>query len=68
MGVISTPFGALLSGFLMDVLGRKSTIIVVSVPFLIGWLTIALATKVSLLYAGRTVSALASGKSQKKWL
>lgn len=61
--MISTPFGALLSGILAEILGRKSTIIITSLPFLIGWIMTALANDVKLLYLGRIVSGLAAGES-----
>ncbi|KAK6633704.1 hypothetical protein RUM44_004311 [Polyplax serrata] len=68
LGVISTPFGALLSGILVDVLGRKSAIIITSLPFLVGWLTTAFATDVLLLYVGRTVSGFAAGMTAINYL
>ena len=36
-------FGALMGGFLMDRFGRKLVLIVMSLPFVIGWLLIILA-------------------------
>lgn len=60
--MISTPFGALISGILVEILGRKPTIILTSLPFLIGWITTALAYDVKLLYLGRIVSGLAAGE------
>jgi SP family galactose:H+ symporter-like MFS transporter len=53
--------GALLSGQLSDIFGRKRVIIATAVIFTIGSLTAALAPGVSLLVAGRLIIGLAIG-------
>ncbi|XP_071454727.1 trehalose transporter 1-like protein isoform X2 [Hetaerina americana] len=58
---ISTPIGCLLSGWLMDALGRRAALLLVEVPLLVGWLLIAMAYNLPLLYAGRLFVGLGSG-------
>ncbi|XP_046388737.1 facilitated trehalose transporter Tret1-2 homolog isoform X2 [Ischnura elegans] len=58
---ISTPIGCLLSGWLMDALGRRAALIMVEVPLLVGWILIAMANNLPLLYAGRLVVGFGSG-------
>ncbi|RZF41842.1 hypothetical protein LSTR_LSTR005304 [Laodelphax striatellus] len=61
LGVISTPGGALIAGLASELLGRKATVQLTSVPFLVGWATIALSNNKFALCVGRFVSGLAIG-------
>lgn len=45
----------------MDIFGRKASLIVTEVPALIGWILIACATNVNMIYAGRFFTGLGSG-------
>lgn len=56
-----TPFGCLLSGYVMDRLGRKKTLIMIEIPLIIGWLMIAFASNLGMIYAGRILVGFGSG-------
>lgn len=60
------PMGCLLSGGLLDWLGRKRTLMVINVPSVLGWLLIATVPHrqpwfLCLLYAGRFLTGIATG-------
>ncbi|KAK0166526.1 hypothetical protein PV328_004938 [Microctonus aethiopoides] len=61
MSSIGTPIGCLLSGYLMDQLGRKRCLIITEVPAMLGWLLITFATNIEMIYAGRFFVGLGSG-------
>ncbi|XP_014224943.1 facilitated trehalose transporter Tret1-like isoform X1 [Trichogramma pretiosum] len=61
MSAVGTPIGCLFSGYLMDILGRKLSLIVTQVPALLGWLLIFCASDVRMVYAGRFFTGLGSG-------
>ncbi|XP_058121179.1 facilitated trehalose transporter Tret1-2 homolog [Anopheles ziemanni] len=58
---IGTPIGCLLSGFVMDNFGRKKALIVTQIPTIIGWIMIASASNVGMIYAGRVLTGFGSG-------
>jgi len=64
LGVISNPLGALMSGVFMQTLGRKTTVQLTSIPFLIGWTIIGLSTDITFLCLGRFISGMAIGKQK----
>lgn len=45
----------------MDKIGRKKTILLTQMPAILGWLIIAFATNVPMIYAGRLLTGLGSG-------
>lgn len=59
------PFGALLgslpAGLLADSFGRKLTMIIFSVPWIVSWVLTTLATKVSILYVARFIGGIVCG-------
>ena len=61
MSSIGTPIGCLVSGYMMDVLGRKRSLIITEIPALLGWILIACATDIRMIYAGRFFVGLGSG-------
>ncbi|KAF6213048.1 hypothetical protein GE061_010762 [Apolygus lucorum] len=61
LGVISTPIGALASGLLAETIGRKWTIESTAIPFLLGWILMAVAQGKLWLYCGRFVTGFAIG-------
>ncbi|XP_033187454.1 facilitated trehalose transporter Tret1-like isoform X1 [Bombus vosnesenskii] len=61
MSSIGTPIGCLMSGYMMDVLGRKLSLIITEIPALLGWILIAFATNIHMIYAGRFFVGLGSG-------
>ncbi|CAB3373892.1 Hypothetical predicted protein [Cloeon dipterum] len=58
---LSTPLGCILGGYLMDLLGRRTTLLLLEVPLVAGWLLIATAGGVPQIYAGRLLVGLGSG-------
>lgn len=58
---IGAGIGAVPAGPLTDKLGRKVTILALSVPFVVSWLLILFATNVPMLYAARFIGGLATG-------
>lgn len=46
MGYILQPIGCFISGFIIDPLGRKRAMIIVNIPFIIGWLTLYQSTSI----------------------
>ncbi|KAF7995757.1 hypothetical protein HCN44_006864 [Aphidius gifuensis] len=61
MSSIGTPIGCVLTGYMMDSLGRKKSLIITEIPALIGWILISFATNVEMLYIGRFLVGLGSG-------
>ncbi|KAG7210338.1 hypothetical protein KM043_011876 [Ampulex compressa] len=61
MSSIGTPIGCLASGYMMDMLGRKRSLIITEIPALLGWILIAFATDIRMIYAGRFFVGLGSG-------
>ncbi|XP_031832867.1 facilitated trehalose transporter Tret1 isoform X2 [Nomia melanderi] len=61
MSSIGTPIGCFISGYMMDVLGRKKSLIITEIPALLGWILIACATDIRMIYAGRFFVGLGSG-------
>ncbi|CAB3242996.1 unnamed protein product [Arctia plantaginis] len=56
-----TPVGCLLSGYLMDNIGRRNTLIITEIPLILGWLLIAFAQNIPMIYAGRLMIGLGCG-------
>ncbi|XP_073947624.1 solute carrier family 2 member nebulosa isoform X4 [Choristoneura fumiferana] len=48
-------------GIIMDVIGRKKTMLFLILPFTLGWLLITFATSVGMLMAGRFITGVAGG-------
>lgn len=61
MSSIGTPIGCFASGYMMDALGRKRSLIITEIPALLGWILIAFATDIRMIYAGRFFVGLGSG-------
>lgn len=61
MSSIGTPIGCLTSGYMMDMFGRKRSLIITEIPALLGWLLITFATDIRMIYAGRFFVGLGSG-------
>lgn len=58
---LTTPFGCLLSGYLMDLIGRKRTLIITEIPLIMGWLLVSFSSCVEMIYVGRLLVGLGSG-------
>ncbi|XP_030754933.1 facilitated trehalose transporter Tret1-like [Sitophilus oryzae] len=63
LGAITNPIGSILSGVLAEWLGRKRSIQISSIPFIIGWVLIGLGRNIAWLYAGRLITGIAAGMS-----
>lgn len=62
-GAVTNPLGSILSGILAEVLGRKRSIQISSLPFIIGWILIAFGRNIGWLYSGRLITGIAGGIS-----
>ncbi|XP_068083535.1 facilitated trehalose transporter Tret1-2 homolog [Anabrus simplex] len=60
---ILTIAGSLPAGYLADTIGRKKTLLLASVPFLLSWVLVSIAKSVELLYIGRGFAGLGLGLS-----
>lgn len=58
---LGAMFGCPAAGWLVERFGRKMTLLVTSLPFLIGWLAISFGDSLHMLYAGRVLTGLGSG-------
>lgn len=58
---VTTPLGCILSGYLMDYLGRKKTLILTEIPLIFGWLLITSSQDIGMIYSGRLLVGLGSG-------
>ncbi|XP_066596393.1 facilitated trehalose transporter Tret1-2 homolog isoform X2 [Prorops nasuta] len=58
--VVCAPVGALVSGFLMETLGRLKTLQIGAIPYVAGWILIALSQNVPMLLIGRIFTGLAT--------
>ncbi|KAF7266483.1 hypothetical protein GWI33_020166 [Rhynchophorus ferrugineus] len=63
LGAITNPVGSILSGFLAEYLGRRRSIQISSIPFIVGWVLIGLGRNIGWLYAGRLITGIATGMS-----
>ncbi|KAF2901969.1 hypothetical protein ILUMI_04218 [Ignelater luminosus] len=57
----ATPFGAFLSGTLIDFLGRKLTLQISCIPLICGWVFVGLAKNHAFLLVGRALAGMAVG-------
>nr|CAI5847893.1 unnamed protein product [Callosobruchus analis] len=63
LGAVATPVGSITSGIFAEYFGRRRSIQISSVPFILGWICLGLAQDVNWLYAGRLVTGIAAGMS-----
>ncbi|XP_049866386.1 facilitated trehalose transporter Tret1-like isoform X2 [Pectinophora gossypiella] len=61
LSAAGTPIGCVLSGYLMDNIGRRPTLIITEIPLILGWLLVAFAQNVPMIYIGRLLIGLGSG-------
>lgn len=57
----ATPLGALCSSYLSERVGRRTTLQLTALPFLIGWLLLAFAKSFSVVMVGRVLCGFAVG-------
>ncbi|XP_059484669.1 facilitated trehalose transporter Tret1-2 homolog [Neocloeon triangulifer] len=60
---IMTPIGSLMSGPIMERIGRRSSLLISIIPRVLGWLCISLANSHLTLLAGRSLTGIATGLS-----
>ncbi|XP_047355415.1 facilitated trehalose transporter Tret1-like isoform X1 [Vespa velutina] len=56
--VLFVPVGAVLSGFLMETVGRLRTLQIGAIPCIVGWALIASSSNLSMLLVGRLLSGI----------
>lgn len=61
MAALPMAAGSVLGGVSMDRLGRKTTNLLICVPFVLGWTIVSTATDVRGVYAGRLLTGLCTG-------
>ncbi|XP_066996746.2 facilitated trehalose transporter Tret1-2 homolog isoform X2 [Anabrus simplex] len=66
LAAIATPFGCLLSGPLLDRFGRKTSLLALNVPCVIGWILLGCAPHseegfLAQVYAGRILTGIGTG-------
>lgn len=61
LSAAGTPMGCILSGYLMDNIGRRLTLILTEIPLILGWLLVASAQNVPMIYVGRLLIGFGSG-------
>ncbi|VVC91007.1 unnamed protein product, partial [Leptidea sinapis] len=59
--ILSSAFSPIPASYLADRIGTKKTLLLASVPYIIGWILVMLATNVPTIYAARIISGLGYG-------
>lgn len=58
---LAALIGGISGGFLIDAFGRRKTIMGIAVPFFVGWILIATASNVIMVFAGRVFCGICVG-------
>nr|CAD7411544.1 unnamed protein product [Timema poppensis] len=58
---LAALIGGICGGPLIEIVGRRTTILGTAIPFILSWLLIALANGVPMIYAGRTIAGFCVG-------
>ncbi|CAL8145357.1 unnamed protein product [Orchesella dallaii] len=58
---LGTALSAPITGYMIKKFGRKGTILISTVPYIIGWGALAFPLKIWMLYAGRFITGFADG-------
>ncbi|XP_041976552.1 facilitated trehalose transporter Tret1-like [Aricia agestis] len=61
LSAAGTPIGCIVSGYLMDNIGRRRTLIFTEIPLIVGWLLVSTAQNVPMMYVGRLLVGFGSG-------
>ncbi|KAL0859388.1 hypothetical protein ABMA27_010578 [Loxostege sticticalis] len=61
MAALPMAPGCLIAGWMMEKFGRKTSLYIICVPFLLGWILIACATNLGLMLLGRFFTGLCVG-------
>ena len=59
--MLVVPLGALMTGYLVDNIGRLNTIKLAAVPYILGWILIANATNLPMILIGRFLTGFTLG-------
>ncbi|CAL8109366.1 unnamed protein product [Orchesella dallaii] len=58
---IGAVAGAPLAGYCIEKVGRKNTLLISALPLVLGWLSLAMAAQISMLYIGRFLTGVGIG-------
>ncbi|XP_039278504.1 facilitated trehalose transporter Tret1-2 homolog isoform X2 [Nilaparvata lugens] len=61
LAAITVPIGCLVSGPILDRWGRKMGILLVNLPFFVGWLLVAVQPNIYRIYLGRALTGFGTG-------
>lgn len=61
MPLVGAVIGSLTAATIVDILGRKRTILATAVPFFLSWIMVAFAKSVVVLYIARLIAGVADG-------
>ncbi|XP_044270096.1 facilitated trehalose transporter Tret1-like [Tribolium madens] len=61
MPLVGAVIGSLTAATIVDILGRKRTILATAVPFFLSWIMVAFARSVVVLYIARLIAGIADG-------
>lgn len=61
--LIGAIFGAVIAALTVDLWGRKTVIVFSSIPFIVSWLLVGVATSATLLFVGRFIGGVCDGVS-----
>ncbi|PSN31573.1 hypothetical protein C0J52_20805 [Blattella germanica] len=64
LAYIFQPTGSLMSGILVEKLGRKGGILVVNIPYLLAWILFCTAPNVTMLFVANILTGIAVGLSE----
>ncbi|XP_065205784.1 facilitated trehalose transporter Tret1-like isoform X2 [Planococcus citri] len=59
--ILPNPIGCVLGGMLMDLIGRKTTLQLIFIPFAVAWAIIGFSVNVQMLYIGTFIAGVAAG-------
>eukprot|EP00698_Gefionella_okellyi_P013820 TRINITY_DN3810_c0_g1_i1.p1 TRINITY_DN3810_c0_g1~~TRINITY_DN3810_c0_g1_i1.p1 ORF type:complete len:998 (+),score=202.79 TRINITY_DN3810_c0_g1_i1:77-3070(+) len=58
---VGAMFGAIISGRLADVVGRRNTLAIAMVPFIVGYFVLSFSVNLAMLFAGRVLTGISTG-------
>jgi SP family facilitated glucose transporter-like MFS transporter 8 len=61
INLICVPLGCLMSGIITQPLGRKRSMMMVNVPFIVAWVMFHYASNIGMLFASLVLTGLAGG-------
>lgn len=62
ISLLACPFGVLISGILMDIIGRKKALQVIYIPMILSWLILAFANSYKTLLIAKILLGIPYGK------